>query len=386
MNFKKRILAMVTAVLCTVCLLSSAGAQGASGLFSAWTVSIPMEEFTEYLNAATLVDARNMVDNQYYKPVDAATLDAGAVSGMVTMRSEIANLYLKKDLLEVLEEHTVRQGAFSGIWVTRVQDGSVCVVGSVEPDSAAAQAGVLPGDLIYSLNEYVYPARFINPLQALMWGREGEELKLILVRDLKEVDVTLSLRAYDPQPCFTLSNSGRVGYLKVPADGDADTVGASLQALTDSGVRSLIVDLRDVCQADARQIRQTAGLFLGGETYGIRVDKNGNREAVSGEGKGTDLPMIVLVNEGTASGAELLAAGLRTYKGAKILGKKTYGSVPDVQWYTMENGDRFCLVTARYLTGDGQVIQSGGLHPDEEIDSAQAQTEAAWKMAEELAQ
>jgi len=241
------------------------------------------------------------------------------------------------------------------------RDGRLVVVTTV-PGGPAARAGLAPGDVLLRVDEH--PVRELGEAMAQLRGPDGSEVRLTLVRGGREQTVTLRREALPAGGAHVRAGALPGGALQVALDGfSPDTPAAMERALEGVGERPVVLDLRNNPGGALEAALAVAGLFLG-EREVVRavgriaapVLKSSGSAVVRGR-------VVVLVNRGTASAAELLAAALHDVGGAQLVGERTAGKALIHVPATLDDGSVLLISSARLLRLDGSEILGRGLTP-----------------------
>jgi carboxyl-terminal processing protease len=169
---------------------------------------------------------------------------------------------------------------------------------------------------------------------------------------------------------------GRIGYLRITTFNETtpELVTAALQDLRASGMRGLLLDLRNNAGGGLKVCLRTASLFVGSGPIVYIQERGGPREPRNALGGAApfDLPLVVLTNIGTASAAEILAGAIQDAHLGKLVGEKTFGKGLVQTVIRLEDGSALALTTARYFTPNQRDIDRKGIEPDEEISQPPA--------------
>jgi carboxyl-terminal processing protease len=325
---------------------------------------VPLAEIRRY------VDVYNAVKQAYVDPVDDRKLMQSAIKGLL-LDLDPHSEYLSKTDAEAFDEET--SGAYAGIGV-EVQpqpDGTIKVVTPID-DTPAARAGIKSGDIITAVDGKPVNggADDDNPLR----GAPGTKVRLTLVRlgVAKPLDVIVtretirvaSVRSRMPEP--------GLGYIRVAAfqaDTAADFEEAldRLQAQAGGTLRGLVLDLRSNPGGLLVSAVQIADDLLDSgkivSTRGRIAMSDSEFSATPGD-RLHGAPVVVLVDAGSASAAEVLAGALSDNHRARVVGSRTFGKGSVQTLLPLDNGDSVKLTTARYYTPSGKSIQAHGIEPD----------------------
>jgi carboxyl-terminal processing protease len=348
--------------------LAQQGSQAADGKTAKASeeIKIPLEEIRRYVNVY------NAVKQAYVEPIDDRKLMQSAIRGLL-LDLDPHSAYLPKPAADALVEDS--DGAYDGIGVEVQQqpDGSILVISPID-DTPAAKAGVKAGDIIIAVDGKTLTPDVAdaNPLRGapgsktvLTIQREGTPKPLQLTVQRETIRVS-SVRAKMLEPEY--------GYIRVSSF-QADTAkdfGAQLQKLQGEaaggkGLRGLVLDLRTNPGGLLTSAVQIADDLL---EKGTIVSTRGRISLGDSEFNATpgDLmrgaPIAVLVDAGSASASEVLAAALRDNQRAVVVGSRTFGKGSVQTVLPLDNGDSVKLTTARYYTPSGKSIQARGIDPD----------------------
>ncbi len=322
--------------------------------------------------------ARALLDiqNSYVEPVQEQDLAYGAVEGMVARLDPHSAFYRPDAYRQVRDEMF---GVYEGVGLEPAVEGGALTVIAPMADSPAERAGVRPGDRILSIDgastRDMPLAEAVRRLRgragtavALELQREGAAapLKLTLVRDRVQTQ-SVESRVLDPELRYL--------YVRVKSfqDGANNTEAAVARALQDGRaavggeLRGLVLDLRNNPGGLVDQAAKVADRFLAQGTILSIEGRNGrNAEVVRAHGPGTEpeYAMVVLVNRGTASAAEIVAGALQDHQRAWVLGTQTFGKGSVQTVFDFDDGSGMKLTTARYYTPNHRSIQELGITPN----------------------
>ncbi len=328
--------------------------------------TVPLAEIQRY------VSVYRAIQDAYVEPLNDEALMKAALRGLLA-DLDPHSAYLEKDEAQDLLEQT--EGAYSGIGVEIEQrpDRSLMVVGAID-GTPAQRAGLRAGDTIIAVNGQVLATRGADAASRELRGKPGTKVTLTFLRpgepaprDLVVTRETIRITSVSSrmlEPGF--------GYLRISTF-QADTgpqVKRQLTALaakSAGGLSGLVLDLRSNpggllnAAVEAADALLDQGLIV--RTKGRLAYSNASFHAKSGDAI-AGAPVVVLVDAGTASAAEVLAGALRDHKRALVMGSRTFGKGSVQTVVPLENGDSVKLTTARYYTPSGKSIQASGIRPD----------------------
>ena len=275
--------------------------------------------------------------------------------------------YLNED--EVLELMNDLNGSFTGAGIVFVKndegDEEGFIVLEVIPDGPAAVAGIKVDDIITKVDGKEY--HDIAAITEAIKGDPGTEVKLTVLRDGDETE--FSIVRGDVQGTTVDSKTledENLGYIRIKTFGE-NTYSAFETALKDfekAKVKGLILDLRDNPGGVFQEGIKVADRLLPECILTQSAKKVGERKTYNSDGKKTNLPIVVLINENTASTAEMVAAALKTNKGATLVGTTTYGKGLMQEIHLYDDGSAVYLTTGEFFDSLGKEIDGVGVSPD----------------------
>lgn len=347
---------------------------------------LPVEELRAF------ADVFNAVKQGYVEPVGDADLIKHAITGMLS-GLDPHSAYLDADAYRDLREGT--QGEFGGLGIeVGMEDGFVKVVSPIE-DTPAFRAGIQTGDLIVKLDETPVKGMTLSDAVKRMRGRPNTSITLtimrqgetapIVVKITREIIKVQSVRSKIVEPGF--------GYLRVAQfqENTAASVVEHLNRLVGEGaLQGLVLDLRNDPGGLLHGAIGVAAAFLPQDALVVSTDgrapdsRREYRAAPEDYLRGTrrdflrdlpgaarEVPMVVLVNAGSASASEIVAGALQDHERAKVMGTQTFGKGSVQTILPLNNNTAIKLTTARYFTPSGRSIQAKGIEPDFVVEESE---------------
>ncbi|MCI7028990.1 MAG: S41 family peptidase [Clostridiales bacterium] len=330
---------------------------------------ITQEEYETAQRYARLEEVYQRLMGEYYKELDSDTLVQGAIDGMMeSVGDPYTFYYTPEDLAKMYEDHN---GLYCGVGmlVSSDKQGRLVVL-RVFKNSPAQTAGLLPGDVILSADGEAVSAETTETMSmatARIKGEAGTYVRLSVLRKEQTLELDIERNNVSVNRVEYQILDGNVGYLVLyEFFGDAVSgVREALNAFEEAGVRGVIFDVRsntggqlDIC-LDICDMVLPEGLIVYTE------DRNGRRENYYSNADRCEIPMVVLVNEMSASASEIFAASIQDYGVAKIVGTKTFGKgIVQTQYEFPSDGAGMQLTTSRYFTPKGRSIHGEGVTPD----------------------
>jgi carboxyl-terminal processing protease len=322
------------------------------------------------LDAELLNQAWGVITSEYVEPtkVTPDALNDGAVGGMVQALDDPYSAYFNADEYKLTQ--STLQGTLSGIGaqVGLNQDNQPVILSPFE-NSPAAKAGIKTGDVILAVDGKSTQGLSLTETVLLVRGPVGTTVKLLIQHEGETTPVEIDIvRAQIDAPSVTYQDRGSIAYVRIDIFDEQtnDELNSALQALDLKNRTGIVLDLRDNPGGLVSSVVGVAGHFIKEGVVLTLVDNKGNRtsESVRPNGVFTDLPMVVLVNQYTASGSEVLSGALQDYHRAVIAGTVTLGKGSYDSFFELSDGSAIYLTIGRWLTPDGREIEGKGITPD----------------------
>jgi carboxyl-terminal processing protease len=319
----------------------------------------------------------DQVRSAYVEEIDDRTLLEKAITGLLG-ELDPHSAFLQKESYEELKEHTT--GEFGGLGIEiGLERGYVRIISPID-GTPAAKAGLRPGDLILQLDDRSTQGMSLDEAISLMRGPKGTSITLTIGREglseplvltiVRDIITIQSVRWETPQPGY--------GYVRV-AQFQEQTGAEFRRALEklrgqDGGLKGLVLDLRNNPGGLLPASVEVADALLDG---GLVVYTEGRIPSANSRSLATPgdllpgIPVVVLINEGTASAAEIVAGALKDRQRALIVGTRSFGKGSVQNVLPLSDGRAVKLTTARYFTPSGHSIQAEGIQPDIEVRRAE---------------
>jgi carboxyl-terminal processing protease len=296
----------------------------------------------------------------------------GAIKGMLdTLGDKGHTRFLTPEEREQNQEGL--SGTYVGIGVQlEAREDDVVVTAPIE-GSPAEEAGVESGDVVVGVDGQSVRDEEISGIVSKVKGPEGTSVELTVSRNGSERVFDLRREEIDaPVVTWTRVPGTDVAHILLSSfsDDSAEGLREAFEEAKSAGARRFILDLRNNPGGRLDQAVEAAGFFLepGSVAY-VRKDASGEREPVEVEGELglTDAPLVVLVNEGSASSSEILAGALRDNDRATVVGQTTFGTGTVLSEFKLDDGSSILLGVAEWLTPDGDFIRESGIEPDVKV-------------------
>lgn len=340
-----------------------------------------------YEKTAVIAKALSYIKNNYVEDVSESQLVYGAVRGMVATLDP-HSVFMDPDELRSLRADS--SGEFGGLGLELTQlSGELAVLAALD-DTPAARAGIRRGDIIRAIDGHPTAGLSLDQASSRLKGAAGSEVRLSLWRPAFTAprDLVLVRDRIRVESIVSQLLDGSVGHVRIRSFQE-HTERELAQALVDlrraagANWKGLVLDLRDNPGGLLEQGVRVADRFIARGIIVTTRGRNGRHTEVdraTTRGTEPDYPLVVLVNAGTASAAEIVAGALQDHDRGVVLGTPTYGKASVQTIIDFDDGSGLKLTIARYYTPNGRSIQESGITPDvlgDTADDALVATEAS---------
>ena len=338
---------------------------------------------------ADLEAVQDVIESDYYYyPADPedkiqleSDMESGAIEGALGTLGDEYTRYLDVDDSQTAEESL--EGKYGGVGIEVIIEGDVSFVNSVVPESPADDAGIVRGDVIEQINGQRVQSTDANEVLRLLRGDIGAELQITIVRPTTGEVIEQNLLLEEiVVPSVTLSFIEGTDYALIRISIFGDTTVADLDAaiaeIRARGSAGVILDLRGNGGGWVVAARQTIGRFVDPSAgpamfEDTSSDDEGMTEMpieVAEDVVPLDLPMVLLIDGGTASAAEIVAGAMKDYNRATIIGETSFGKGSVQRIYEFSDGSTMRVTVAEWFTPARARIQSEGIRPDIEVSAS----------------
>jgi carboxyl-terminal processing protease len=324
----------------------------------------------DLVNQAYQIIQQNYVDRS---AVQQTPLEYGAISGMVDALGDTGHSrFLTPQMVQ--EQNNFTKGSFEGIGAeVTMKDGHVVIVAPMDGSPAQA-AGVKPGDIIVKVDGFDVTGQSLNDVVSKVLGPAGSNVTITL-QDPKTGttrDVTITRAKINLQNItWSMLPGTTIAHLRIAAfsQGVTKDLQTALTQIKTQGATGIILDLRNDPGGLLDESIGVTSQFLGsGNVLRIR-NAQGQEQAVpvKSGGLAVDIPVVVLVNQGTGSAAEIVAGALQDAHRASLIGETTFGTGTVLNQFSLSDGSEILLATEEWLTPNGRTIWHQGINPDETV-------------------
>lgn len=322
-----------------------------------------------------LLELEEHIKKNFYLDTTEIDFDTAILRGLFEGLNDQYSEYFTPEEYKAYNEELA--GSFVGIGahVELTEDKLVRVVAPIK-GSPAYEAGLLPGDVIYQVDDTTLGTLTLQEAVRLIKGEEGTKVKIYIRRDSESLMFELTRARVTVPSVEWEMKSGLSAYIKIN-EFDRDTANQFRTALQDlllQGATSMVLDLRNNGGGLLDEATDIADQILGKSKVVSVVSGNGQtRTYDSDESTRLGLPLVVLINSGSASASEILAGAIKDTKSGVLIGEKSFGKGIVQTSSSLQDGSGFKLTTAYYLTPNGNNIHGKGIDPDIDHDQIKAQ-------------
>ena len=319
----------------------------------------------------------NEIDN-YYVDETAVQNDSklvyGAIKGLAESLDDPYTIFMDPEETQQFEENL--NASLEGIGAELTIEEGILIVLSPLKDSPAEEAGLLPGDIIFQINGEITSEMTLFDAIMSIRGEKGTEVTLTIIRDevAEPFNVTIVRDSINVESVTYELLEDSIGYISINqfSDDTSNEFNAALQKMILDNPKGLIVDLRYNGGGYLDIAVDILSELIEGTQVAVQIQKRKNEENehvyLWGNATIPELPLVILVNNSSASAAEIMAGAIQDYGRGLIIGEKTYGkgSVQEVLY--LEDGSSLRMSIAHWLTPNGRNIEAEGIAPDRIVE------------------
>lgn len=327
------------------------------------------EEYKFIKDFGKLIYIRDLVNEYYVDDIDQDKFIEGALKGMVSNAGDRYTYYMTKKEYDDFMTQTSGSYAGLGIYLDE-KDGRILVVAPIE-DSPAEKAGIKSGDLILKVNDQEVLASEMDKAISMMKGKEGIKVKLTVYREgAGNLDFNMTTAKITFKTVKSEMLDSNIGYIRITTfdENTADAFNKALKNLQSQNMKGLVIDLRDNPGGLLDTSTQIADKLVGEGNIVYTIDHKNIKEEWDSDSDKIDVPLVLLVNGGSASASEIVSGAVRDHKAGTLIGTKTFGKGLVQTVLGLKDGTGVKITIAKYYTPSGECIQGIGITPDIVID------------------
>ena len=307
-----------------------------------------------------------IIESHYAENVDKNAIFDGALKGMVSTLGDKHSTYLGGDLYKDFSAQMSGTYAGIGVYIASTDEG-ILIAGVME-GSPAEEAGLQRGDILVSIDGTSVEGYQLEDVSKNIRGPVDTSVDLVVRRDGEEQSFTVQRRQiHVPTVAGKMVDGTDVGYIRVAvfSDGTADDFTKEFTKLREQGMNKLILDLRDNPRGIVEQAVGVASNFVPpNSTIVSYTEQDGKVDQYTAQGTDDPIPIVVLVNENSASASEIVAGAVQDMKLGPIVGVKTYGKGTVQGVFPVDSASAVKVTVAKYRTTNGREIDGVGIEPD----------------------
>ena len=333
------------------------------------TVTISKAEYERYQQFDKLLTLMDLVDQGYYEEYDVQDMLDGAASGILLGLGDPYTFYYTPEQFKEMWEDDEGEYAGVGLQISTSYLTRLCTISRVFDGSPAKEAGVLKGDILYMVEDLYVNASTINEAVNIMRGTPGTTVHVVFMRGTEKIEYDLVRANISVNRLEYGMLAEDIGYIYLYefAGSCAAEFQAALKELQARGAKGLIIDLRDNPGGWVDDANKIGDIFLDKGTLCYLQYNDGQREYYYTKSGKIDMPLVVLMNENSASSSEILAGALKDRADATIVGVQSYGKGIVQTVVSLDDGSGMQMTIAQYFTPNGNAVHKVGITPDVEV-------------------
>ena len=332
----------------------------------------------KYKALDTFSQALGIVESAYVEQTEQKNVIYGAIKGMLQELDPHSTFYTPE---EYKSFQIGTKGSFGGLGITiGMRDNALTVISPIE-DTPAYKAGIKAGDTIIMIENEPTSGMNLEDAVSRMRGEPGTKVKITIMRknEPQPIDFTIERAIIKLKSVKFAMSEGGIGYIRLTQfqEESSSEVSDALRALDKAGAKGIILDLRNNGGGLLHEAINIASIFLpAGQSVVYTKDRAGQETHYKTKRisyRDNTRPMVVIVNEGSASASEIMAGAMQDHERAVVIGSTTFGKASVQSVIEMKDGSAMKLTTARYYTPKGRAIQGVGIVPDIEVGAGKVE-------------
>lgn len=350
-------------ILCTVLIVIVTNLVTMFGTYSFWNI----KEGSVVSKFGKIFQVRDTLYKYYDGNISDNVLLEGALKGMTSSLKDPYTVFMNKKEFE--DFNTETEGNYSGIGIQVTSKNNKIEITKVFQGTPAEKVGLKEGDIIEKANGTQVDGNQLDKAVSIMKGKEGTDVNLTILRQNKGIfGVKVKRAKVDMVTVTGEMIDGDIGYIQVSMfdENTSKNFEKELTKLKNSGMKSLIIDLRDNPGGLLDQcVNMVSNFIPSGKVIVSTIDKYGNKKEYKSKGGNfNNIPITILTNENTASASEIFSGAVRDYKIGTLIGEKTFGKGVVQTMFDTGDGTALKVTISKYYTPNGENIQKKGIKPD----------------------
>ena len=322
-----------------------------------------------------LVSTYDNIINNYYEDVDKEELIEAGIQGMINYLDDPYATYFSGQASDDFNEELA--GTYEGIGVEVMMKDNVISISKVFDGSSAKKEGLEVGDIILQVNDTDVSGKTLSEVVEMISGEDSSKnVKLTIKRGEQKLEFNVSKGTID-MPVVTseifTSNNKKIGYLKIEifSLNSYEQFNSKLKELEKEGIEGLVIDVRDNPGGYLSQVKDILCLFLDKKQILYQLETKTDKEVVYGTSKSIDrdYPVSIIINDDSASAAEILASAFKESYGSRIVGINSYGKGTVQAASDLNSGDTIKYTVQKWLTPLGNWVNDVGVVPTDRVET-----------------
>ena len=323
-----------------------------------------------------LQSVKNIIDTSYLNEYKEEEMVDSAISGMLEALNDPYAAYYNESAFESFYTQTEGEYEGIGIYVSYDTDKNMPIIITPIIGSPAAEANIKPGDYIEYVDDLSATVATYDELVDAIKGKVGTKVKIGLIRykedkDFEKIEIEVERKKIDINPISEEVYEENIGYIKMTSFDEVsydEFKNKYEDLIKNKKVEGLIIDLRNNPGGILEVCTKITDLIVPEGKIVYTIDKAGKEEALYSDKNQIEIPLVVLVNEGSASASEVFTGAVKDYGVGKIVGEKTYGKGVVQTLKSLGDGTYIKLTTSEYFSPKGNKINEVGIEPDIEVE------------------
>ena len=320
---------------------------------------------------------KTYISNYYKGDINDEELEAAALKGYVSGLGDEYTTFMTKDEWDQLDS-SLSEYIGIGVYIAQLKNtNEVVILSVIGDDSPAKVAGIKAGDIIIEVDGENVEGKELNYISSKVKGEDGTKVNVKVKREEEILEFTLDRKNIKVSEIKSKMLENNIGYIDFDSftETSYDEFKSAYESLKSQGANKLIVDLRDNTGGYVVDALNIADMFIEkNKTLLVTEDKNGNKSyEKSKSNKEINMPVVLLVNEYSASASEILTGILKDYQVATIVGSNTFGKGVIQSVITDVLGGALKITTSEYFTPKENKINKVGIEPDVKIDEKESE-------------
>lgn len=319
-----------------------------------------------------LTSFKKLLDERYLYDLDEKKMVEAAVKAYIGATEDEYTEYFTKEEMDEFQTYTSGNYVGIGIYMYADLEKDLIKVASPIRNGPAEKAGIQAEDIISKVDGKEYSAKELSDMADDIKGKENTKVNLEIIRGEEVLNFEIERKSVELYPIEGTILENNVGYIQILSFDEecSEQFKSAYEDVIKKGAKSLIIDLRDNGGGIVDEAMEIADFILDKDvTMLVTKNKSEEEEETKSEHDPiVNIPVVVLVNRGTASASEMLAGALQDYKKATIVGKTTYGKGVIQELYTLRDGSGLKITVKEYYTPNKNKINKVGIKPDYEVE------------------